>query len=652
MRTPPTTSLLLTLALAFQACGDSPRRGADDTRDTAGTADTSDAEPSDSTSDEDLVEGDAIPPADTTDTAAPTDSTLLDAGPDGSAYLARCGSFFAARVLELQVERVPDFPSDCDSPLVDPIGRLKPGGAPLCNAGETPNACRQRLYDTPPNLDALGAGCWNESAPEGCLRGTFLPPCADGSDDCTEPEVVCQDGTRPMILREAASDGPSDVWLFHLGGEGGPCSGLTCWFSYKEFAITGKPEFSFAMSSLHPDGPSNAALGGSGILSANPALPYSKINRVRFERCTDGASDAIENVPVPNGVPAEFSANYPGLPIATTTATVPVWHRGFATWLAAFHHMTTPAGRDPDGDGQPDLPSLADARLVILSASSDASMWLTFSADAFAQELRKIAGENVDVRFMIDGNFPPSLDNEARYHPNVPENFDMLANPFSDTNLCELPDNGDGVDNEACSDANYRDGGRLRQGYEARNVRLDASCEAFHGVGAPECYDRNHTLFHHVSTPFLILADQEDNTISDGPPSYANDTSYLWDTPTPFRERVLDQSWNLFDSWTTASREEGPGSAGDMVLILPKTRRNDEPWGRATHVRFGKDEEMNAPMTVCNPAGEKIRTVTYNGLFAAWFNDSLPGFFVIEDARRSLPNGNRWVTGSDCRPSE
>jgi len=180
---------------------------------------------------------------------------------------------------------------------------------------------------------------------------------------------------------------------------------------------------------------------------------YLRRNRVRFERCTDGASDAIEQAPVFNGVPPELADEYPDLPPMTANSTVPVWHRGYATWVAAFHHMTTPEGRDRDGDGVPEIPSLADARLVILSASSDASSWLTYSADAFAEELRAIAGPDVEVRIMIDGLFGPSLDNEARYHPEVPPGFNMLADPYSQTGLCQLPDNEDGIANEACSGA-------------------------------------------------------------------------------------------------------------------------------------------------------------------------------------------------------
>ncbi|KAB2896030.1 MAG: OmpA family protein, partial [Kofleriaceae bacterium] len=114
----------------------------------------------------------------------------------------------------------------------------------------------------------------------------------------------------------------------------------------------------------------------------------------------------------------------------------------FDTWRAAFRHLTTDAGRDRDGDGTPEMPSLADADLVILSAASDASMWVTFAADRLAAELRAIAGPEVEVRFMIDGLFPPMLDNEARYHADAPEDFDGLED---DDGCPEVDADGDGI---------------------------------------------------------------------------------------------------------------------------------------------------------------------------------------------------------------
>jgi hypothetical protein len=373
---------------------------------------------------------------------------------------------------------------------------------------------------------------------------------------------------------------------------------------------------------------------------------------VRFERCTDAASDSTQVIRALNGVPGELAERYPDAPVGTAASDVPVWYRGLATWTSAFHAMATTTGRDLDGDGAPDLPSLADATTVVLSGSSDASMWVVMAGDRLAEELRAIAGADVDVRIAIDGNFPTMLDNEGRYHPNAPADFDLFSSPYHVTGLCGLPDNGDGLANEACSDAAYSEAGRGHASYTARGVFLDASCEDAHGKGAAACFDRNHVLLHHLATPALVLADQEDVTISSNPVAYSDATGYVFGDVAQFRERVTDQAWDIVDHWGTAAREEGSGNAGGFVVILPKTRREGEPLGRATHVRFANDDAMAETMTLCAADGSKVVTVNYNGMFGAWLEGNLPQTFAIEDKRRTLPNGNYWVTGATCRAPE
>ena len=276
---------------------------------------------------------------------------------------------------------------------------------------------------------------------------------------------------------------------------------------------------------------------------------------------------------------------------------------------------------------------------------------MTLAADRLAAELRSIAGPDVEVRMLVDGMFPPMLDSAGRSAPGAPASFDAVSDSFRETGLCQLPDNHDGVANETCSSASYQDGGRLWSSYRTRGVFLDESCEAMHGVGAPDCFDRNHTLVHHLDVPVLILADQEDNTVSDGAPIHALDSTYRWETPSAYRQQILQQAWDLVDSWGTDAREEGPGPDGGLVLILPKARREGEPWARATHVRAHDDGEMARAMTFCSDSGAD-RTVTFNQMLAGWVAGTLPQTFAIEDASHPLPGGNAWVTGASCRAPE
>jgi hypothetical protein len=571
-----------------------------------------------------------------------------------SPYLLGCDTLFAARVLEMQLELDASFMEDCDAPLADDVGFLNDARDPLCRAGESANECRTRIYETPPDMRDLNPGCWDASRPRGCMRGKWVPRCADGTDGCAEAEAVCQDGTRPMIYAERARTGEaSNEWIFLLGGEGGPCHGELCWFTYRYARELGETVRENAMTSVHPDHPGDASQTGDGIMSGAPAggaNPFASYNRVRANRCSDWISDAAEVVTYGDGAPADF-AGRGGVPEATRFSTTTVHHRGFDTWRATFRSLATDAGRDLDGDGTADLPSLADATTIVLAGASDSSHWLAFAADRLADELRAIAGADVVVRVLLDAYFEPGLDSEGRFHDIAPADFDLFTHPYSSTGLCELPDNGDGVDNEACSNASYRPGVGVttyRDGVAARGSLLDESCEDRHGPGAPECYDKIHTLVHHVSTPFMVLADQEDPSISDAGPLYAEDPSYAWADPETYRERVLAQAYDIEASWGTTAREDGAGIPGAAFLVLPKTRRGSEPWGRATHVHVGSNPVMQSAMTLCSAAGAPIASASLGVIVDTWARGSATQMLVVEDGASWDGTTPYWVTGSSC----
>ncbi|MFO0554426.1 MAG: hypothetical protein U0271_38950 [Polyangiaceae bacterium] len=576
------------------------------------------------------------------------------------AYLVNCDSLFAARILEKQIEQTPGSPEDCDEPLASDIGELTDNGNALCRAGESPNACRQRLYDTPPDIRELKVGCASANPPEDCLIGKYLPKCADGTDtSCGEPEAICQDGTRPYVNVEPATNGASNVWIFYMGGEGNPCDGPLCWLNYRYKYLQGDWIYEASMSSNHPDyHNASAGVTGDGIMNgtSNPANPFAKYNRVKVKRCTEINSDAVETVPFGDGLPAALADMIPpdsNVQVATRSSETQVWHRGLDTWLSMLHSFATAAGRDLDGDGNPDLPSLANATQVVLAGSSDASGSLVMVADRLAEEIRSIAGSDVDVRIMIDAGFGPSLDDAGRYAPQAPANFNMFANPYDTTQLCSIPDNMDGADNESCSDLQYRpgplpDGGETeRDALDARGVRADESCAAMHGPDAPECFDEKHVLFQHLETPFLVLSDQEDSVVKKAGCNFDDSkTYYEWTDREDFRARVLNQGRDFAAYWGTNAREEGPG--GDVMLMLAKSARSSQPWTSAQHVHFDNNEEMLKGMTLCNPNKTVVATASFAQGVDAWLTGAAPVQFVMEDASAWDGASPYWVTGPNC----
>jgi hypothetical protein len=547
---------------------------------------------------------------------------------------------FAARILQLQREQDPTFPPDCNAPLRDAQSRVNGAGDALCEAGESPNACRVRNYDTPPHLTTLNTECNPDD--ENCLTAKWLPPCADGTDTCDEPEAVCQDGTRPMAHMDPSAES-NNRWVLYLGGEGGPCSDVKCWLHYRYGGALGDVGFPRAMSTLHPDHLyTNTKVGfgaTNGEVNGPIDNPLATYNRVRFNRCSDASSDGVETVDL-------FDEEQ------TILGSAPVYHRGYPVWRSLLHSLTTTDGRDLDEDGTPDMPSLADATHVLLIGSSDATRWMTLAIDALAEELHAIAGPDVDIRYVIDGYFDTMLDNEGRYAPDAASDFNMYTHPYSTTSYCQLPDDGDGEDNESCSDHNLKENVRpdgrtsTRGELTARGSLLDASCEAHHGAAAPECFSSMHTLLHHVSTPWMVIADQEDPLVSKKSPVHAH-TVYGFVNANDWRQRILGQARDTRELWLTSARHDGPGNAGDGVFVLRKNRRQNQPWNPTTsmHTHLHVDEAMKVGMTLCDADRNPLASANLPNLIHGWLEGVLPSFYMVEDGASWDGNSDYYVSG-------
>lgn len=590
-----------------------------------------------------------------TDTAetGDTDILLVKCGED---LEVECNSLFAARIFELQCEANPEHLGNCTTPLSNDIGFLNDAADPLCIAGESPDACQERLYDTPPDPSTLKQGnCSGET----CMQLKALPKCADGSDTCASPEVICQDGTRPMAYM--ASGEASNTWVFHMGGEGGPCAGELCWALYRYSEdMWANGEFERAMSAHHPMSLTTAKKLGSGLTNGDPAVnPLGHANRVKWKRCSDSASDGIHTTPL-FSMSQEVDQQVflsPGLPDeATRWGTAPVYHHGLKTWQGLFYSLTTDTGRDLNGDGVPDLPSLNTAETVVLAGSSDASLWLTVSADAFRDTLRDIAGSDVDVRLLIDGFYEPMLDNEMRYQADASEAFSVFSDGYETGAACRLPDDGGG--DATCSNNNFTeevtDFGKwsVYGAMAERNTTLDASCEALHGADAWQCYDIRRVLSQNVDTPYMVIADQQDFKIAGSSVPFADRGDYGWPSLEQYRRRVLDQANDIHRNGTTSRREEGAKMDMGQVFILRRSPSNN-------HTHFGDNAKMGIgspdtvgqwAMTRCTrPSDSSGLTLSNLQLIDTWLKGTLPVSLISEDASRWDGASPFWVSGATCR---
>lgn len=494
---------------------------------------------------------------------------------------------------------------DCDASFV--------ATPSYCPAGAlTPNDCAAQAYADPASLSLSAGG--------GAMVHQWLNPCRDGTTTCTEEEqIVCYDGTRPMAYWDKAVDMSgqemtSNGWVFFFGAEGKTCAGDDCWDRY----TTGASVDQNAMSTYHPEyAPEPQNVPANGLMSAQPQLPsqtapgttipnnFAHFNRIRLNRCSDGASDASQVV--------DTDAD----PLVTRTATV--YHHGARISEGLLNHI--------DQNGLGNLPNLTNATHILLAGSSDGATWLVMNADRLAAQLAVLA-PNAEVRIVIDGNFKPMLEGETRYNAN-PGNH-IFDHVWDNPNGRLLPSDGVGATSEDYGTGPYDT--MAAGSWADRNVLLDAGCESRHGARAAICHDMQHVLLNHVETPFFVVADQRDPVTRDSS-LYAIDPDYALPVP-EYRRRVLDQGLAVLGLYPSGDSTDLIGLGWSTALFLPL--ENDEK-----HTHFEHDARMATEMWWCN-GGAQVDAWTLTQALHSWLIYDT-AFDAVEEPNTGA--GDHWVTG-------
>ncbi|MBL8957096.1 MAG: hypothetical protein JNK82_40355 [Myxococcaceae bacterium] len=571
---------------------------------------------------------------------------------------------FAARIAELQLAVSPAFPARCDVPLTHAVGTLNDAMDPVCAPGMSANACALERYDTPPPLSSLASGCAPSSP--GCLVAKWVSRCTNGTEQCTEREARCVDGTRGLAYIKPAPG--SKHWVFYVDASGSPCHGDRCWTNYRFLSVLGSPKSAKALSTLFPESPTPRTISGAGVMIGDPMVsPLAQgYNRVQLDRCTELTSDTVQMIGLTDGVSDAvrevYASESPGtaqmLPAETRRSSVPVHHRGLNVWTALFATLTTAAGRDLNGDGTPDLSSFADADVVWIISGSDGANWVVHGGDLLAERVRQFA-PNAQVRLGIDSFFRAGIDNEARYLPDAGPAFNIYQSTYSEDRSCGPLDVYDPYRRApvtaTCDDTNYAPNQTLvpkhsifsRASMDARGVVIDASCRQYHGADDRPCYDTAHVLVHHLATAHLVISDRNDPAVSGAELMYVGDTTLTWRSGTgAFGRRTLDTARDIERHSTTAQREEGALAFGTTLLMLRNANRQGQP-PAAVHVFTGDASRMSLQMTRCNgttPAGPSV------SVFDAirYFDDRtrIPDPFMVEDPDDAA--GTFWLTGGSC----
>ena len=341
------------------------------------------------------------------------------------------------------------------------------------------------------------------------------------------PDVRCTDGTRPLIYVDKAvctnAQGcgagiqrgdpiESNRWLFSMTG-GDSCNGERCAFFYAQ-----PDERPFMGSSTK-----GAMKNIDGIHRPDPVRNpvFAAYNRVRVEKCSFdrymgrseevGPGGAIHATGL-NGQPIAFNAYYHGFFIMQETFETLQRGLRYRTWVR--HDPDQPVRRraccgSRSGNdlriAYETLPPLADAEVVLLIGHSNASHGLYHNIDHLAAELAAIPGFHGDVRALFDENFLPSVENEAAFATTEPADRDLYDGIWSGASSARgQAFSYDGAVYHATNDVDAD--------YAAHGAVQDTSCMNAHAAEGTQwrCRDRQHVLFNHVATPFMVRQDFTD----------------------------------------------------------------------------------------------------------------------------------------------
>lgn len=311
-------------------------------------------------------------------------------------------------------------------------------------------------------------------------------------DNTRFPNARCNDGT-PAVFYYGAATTPADQgkWIIFLQGGGSCSSGQNCaerWCSVNTHFGMDK-----MTSSL-----TKAQIRGAGFLAPDPRNRFRTWNRVLVHYCSSdlwsGTKESTVTATGLTGGTAEYSIQFRGSYIVDAV-------------LDTLRNASSASGRRRAAShsaGEPRLdatispwPDLDSATHVIFAGSSGGGNGVKMNADRVGAKLRAANPALADYRVVIDGSTPP-----------ITEDID-----YSRTTYCE-----DGP--AGCTYEGYT---RLVHDFldvGLRASRGDQSCIDYHTsreAGSEWiCSDREHVLFHHITSPMFLHQDLQDPVVGEG----------------------------------------------------------------------------------------------------------------------------------------
>lgn len=315
------------------------------------------------------------------------------------------------------------------------------------------------VASAPPIQDVLT--CGKAGAAGGLGAGTDMTRYT--IDTRRHPEALCNDGS-PAVFYVAPHSTPEDAgkWIIFLQGGGGCGNGQECaqrWCSIDTNFGMDKMTSTLTRPSIRAD----------GVLAPDPRNRFGTWNRVLIHYCSSdgwtGTNTTVAEASVNGGAPRAYNIHLKGSRIVD------------AVLDTLRHSAGKRRAARPAGEGARQAwPDLDTATHVIFAGSSAGGGGARNNADRIGEKLRASNPGLVDYRVVVDA-------------------INIVG--------------GSGPEYEAWLQAMYAE-----TEVAFRASRGDESCKAAHAGEEWRCVDGEHALLHHLTTPFFVRTDLQDQLVA------------------------------------------------------------------------------------------------------------------------------------------
>ena len=339
------------------------------------------------------------------------------------------------------------------------------------------------------------------------------------------PEAVCNDGSPAVFYyARATTDADKNKWVIMLQGGGGCSSGQLC--AQRWCSIDTNYGMDKMTSTL-----TKAAIRGNGILDPRPENHFGTWNRVMIFYCSSDAWSGTKTTTqhaVSGTTAIDYDIHFKGARIIDAVLeTLRRQPRGRAAALP--------------GTSARALPDLDSATHVLFSGSSAGGVGVINNVDRIGAKL-KATNPTLVYKGLLDASFPPPAEGRDYTHTTV-----CLSNP------------------QACNYSNVMQFSYATVDQALYGMSVDESCLTWHAAHQPgtewKCGDSTHIAVHHITTPFFVHQDEQDESIGG---SFVEDG---YGTAADFGRGVEQALRDLATLNTTA--EEGSVRNGGAPLATP-----------------------------------------------------------------------------------